>query len=243
MTRAYDQYGKLAESEHPPLVQAARYATQEEAERLIVADLERKLELAPSHALLEIGCGPGNLLIPLSFRVKRAVGIDHPNVIARAMKRYSAGNLEWIGGEFPAVDPKGPFDRILTYAVLHYLEDFAAVTSFVDAASQLLAPGGRLILGDLPNADRKARFLATEEGRAFEAEWREKMKAAAASAGWQRDAFEIVAESRLIGTFSDAQILELLRRARTNGFHAYVMRQPPDLPFGHTREDVVIERP
>ena len=60
-----------------------RYKGSEQAERLIVNDLLGKLDLRPDSSLLDIACGPGNLLIPLSFHVARSVGIDHPGMISR----------------------------------------------------------------------------------------------------------------------------------------------------------------
>lgn len=242
MTSAYEQYGKLAELNPPPLVQAARYAVQADAERLVVADIESKLALEPTHSLLEIGCGPGNLLIPLSFRVRRAVGVDHPNVITRARQRYSCENLQWVAGRFPDIALDGPFDRILIYAVIHYLEDFFAVSSFVGAAAALMSSNGRLLLGDIPNADRKRRFQSSEAGKQFEAEWQQRMKEAHAAGGSDGD-FALVGHSKLIGTLNDPQVLELASRLRVDGFHSYVLPQPPSLPFGHTREDILVVRP
>jgi hypothetical protein len=54
--------------------QAGRYAFQAEAERLILADVMSKLQLDPADTLLVVGCGPGTLLIPLSFVVAQATG-------------------------------------------------------------------------------------------------------------------------------------------------------------------------
>src|SRR5690606_15365923 len=101
-------------------------------------DVTAKLRLAPTSRLLEIGCGPGNLMIPLSFAVEHATGIDHPAVIEMAEDRYQAPNVRWIGGEFPSVVLNGTVDRILVYSVLHILQDFDAVRGFVFAAMEVL---------------------------------------------------------------------------------------------------------
>jgi hypothetical protein len=47
----------------------------------------------------------------------------------------------------------------------------------------------------------------------------------------------------MIGAFDDKTVLELAGRFRSEGFHAYMLPQPADLPFGRTREDMLVIRP
>src|SRR5688572_15782339 len=110
MTDYFEAYGMLANTNPEPLVQVARTPSQAVAEKHIVADIVQKLGLQPQHLLLEIGCGPGNLAIPLSFFAREVTAIDHPAVIERCERRYRASGLNWIGGRFPGVDV-GSFDR------------------------------------------------------------------------------------------------------------------------------------
>jgi 2-polyprenyl-3-methyl-5-hydroxy-6-metoxy-1,4-benzoquinol methylase len=238
----FEAYGELACTGVDPTAQAGRYATQREAERLIVLDLLPKLALTPTCHLLEIGCGSGNLLIPLSFLVATATGLDHPNVVSKGRQRFSATGIDWIGGEFPRDRPDQKFDRILVYSVLHCLPDFAAVSSFVRAAAALLGPSGRLVLGDIPNKDCKHRFIASEFGRAFDAQWRAAALAAgpAVAADTTRTVFDGISS---IGTLDDQMMLDIVAFLRADGFHATIVSQAPDLPFGHTREDIVVIKP
>ena len=240
ITSMYEGYGALARTNPPPLVQAARYAIQAEAERLVVPDVESKLALAPDNSLLEIGCGPGNLLIPLSFRVARAIGIDHPDVTALARARFLDARVEFVAGCFPGASTEGPIDRVLVYAVLHYLPDMPAIFALLDAAVALLAPAGRLLLGDLPNSDRKRRFMSSPAGRAFEVEWQRRRADEIAKGP---DPLSAIQGLPCVSSFDDATIMELVHRYRQQGFHVYVLPQPPELPFGHTREDILIVRP
>src|SRR5262245_47530517 len=88
MSRAsYEYFGRLAEASLPPSQVAGRYPTQVEAERLVPIDVARKLDLKPTDKLLDIGCGPGTNLIPLSFLVESAMGIDHPALIRALSSR------------------------------------------------------------------------------------------------------------------------------------------------------------
>jgi SAM-dependent methyltransferase len=234
---AFEAYGSLGRSGRSNLAKAGRYEFQHDAQKLILCDLESKLRLSPSDRLLEIGCGPGNLLIPLSFRVRTAIGIDHPDLIEAAGNRCESENLRFVPGRFPETNVEGKFDRILIYSVLHYVTDLAEAARFLDAAAALLAPGGRMVVGDLPNVDRKSRFQNSEAGRKFEIEW-SRLREANPESGPNP-----LAGVSSIGTFNDQMIVDLIGRYRALGFHAYVADQDPALPFGHTREDLVIVRP
>jgi SAM-dependent methyltransferase len=240
MPKAFDLFGQLAQSNKAGIVKAGRYAIQAEAERAIVSDIERKLDLAPDQSLLEIGCGAGDLLIPLSFRVAKAVGIDHPNMTKVAAARFSDPQVEFLAGEFPDVSFEQTFDRVLVYSVIHYLRDFDAAIEFVDRAVDETSKSGKLLVGDIPNSDRKRRFLNSEAGRAFDAEWKRRVEAQYPAEETSPADFSRV---DCIGAFTDSQLLQLVGRYRDRGLNCYLLDQPSDLPFGHTREDILIERP
>ena len=54
---AFEAYGSLARSGRSNLAKAGRYEFQQDAQKLILCDLEAKLRPLPQHSLLEIGCG------------------------------------------------------------------------------------------------------------------------------------------------------------------------------------------
>lgn len=235
MKTAIDTYGQLAREGAPAIVQAGRHTMQVEAERLVVPDVMAKLAPQPTNTLLEIGCGPGNLLIPLSFLVAHAVGVDHPDIVARARVRFADSRVQFVGGAFP-VKFDTTFDRVLVYSVLQTLPDWESVLRFTDAAIELLAPNGRLMFGDIPNVDRRTRFLKSAAGQKFQAEWDSRRSV-------ESDPFSEFDKVRQIGSFTDDMILSLVSRYRARGLNAHVLPQPPELPWGHTREDLLIVRP
>lgn len=238
MKDPFDVYGLLARSAHSFTTQAGRRNIQADAEKLIPDDVATKLGLLPQHALLEIGCGPGALLRPLASRVAHATGVDHPDVITIARKNCRQGNVSFVAGRFPDMALEGTYDRILAYSVLHYISDIHSIEQFIDAAIARLRSNGRLLLGDLPNVDKRERFRASQAGKEFEREWSERMKSELVSG----DPFEIFADSRMTG-FTDERIMQLLCRYRMAGYDAYLLPQPPELPYGHTREDMLIQLP
>jgi ubiquinone/menaquinone biosynthesis C-methylase UbiE len=236
----FDAYGKLSRSNVSSVELSGRYQFQEDAMRRIVLDVVDKLQIAPSSRVLDIGCGPGNLLIPLSFLTQEAVGIDHPEVIARNQARFSAANVRWVEGPFQSGMDLGSFDCILIYSVLQCLPTLDDVKKFLDSAVELLPSGGRCLVGDMSNADKKRRFQNSSSGRAFEREWQRVASAKSEEVAQIADAFR---DLKSVGNFSDADIVDLTLRYRERGFHAYILPQPSDLPFGQTREDILIVKP
>jgi len=225
-----------ARTDIPDTEIAGRYAFQAHAERLILGDVIGKLALQPEDRLLEIGCGPGNLLIPLSHFVSTATGIDNAPLIERLLARAPlASNLKGISGDFLDSDLAGQkFDKVLIYSVLHYLSSREEILRFVDHALELCSPGGRILLGDLPNRQRKQRFAASAEGQHIREQWEHSI---AVSSGHPFD--RLPADNELV-TIDDELVLEILRHVRTRGQEAYILPQPTTLPFGGSREDILI---
>jgi cyclopropane fatty-acyl-phospholipid synthase-like methyltransferase len=233
----FDAYGELARANVSTTQMAGRYEIQALAERRIVDDVKTKLVLGAGDRLLDVGCGPGNLLIPLAFASAEAIGIDHPDVIAQARRIFSDPRVKWLEGQFPDVKISGLFDCILAYSVIQYLRSFDDVLAFIEAGAMLLKGGGRFLIADIPNKDKKRRFGESEAGRAFETEWR---KSVDNDSSISKNIFD---DAIGIGPLDDAAILEITAKFRARDFHVYVLPQSPELPFGHTREDLLIVRP
>lgn len=215
---------------------AGRYAFQADAERCLLTELLNKLDLQPTDQLLEIGCGPGNLIIPLAHFVAHAVGIDNQAAIDRLHARAPlAANLEGIAGDFLTLQiPNGRFDKILIYSVLHYLSSADEAILLLDRALSLLAPGGRLLLGDLPNQDRKRRFGASGVGQRTAQKWQNNL------ATHGSHAFDNLPADPCLITIDDKLILRLISHIRKKGYEAYLLPQDKRLPFGYTREDILV---
>ncbi len=237
---SFENYGRLAQEIEDPTVVGGRYTIQRRAERLILMDIVQKLDIGPDDRLLEIGCGPGNLLIPLSFMVQSAVGIDHPNVCKFLKSRFSDPKVHTIGCNFldyePAADEE--FDKILMYGVVSTLSDYDEAVEFIDKAVGLVAAGGRFLLGDIANIDRKNRFVRSETGERFEAEWEKKM----ADTPQAPRQCELRSDDKVFQP-DDRFVVSLMQRYRARGFNTCVRAQPADLPFGRTREDLLVCRP
>ena len=239
---SFQAFGDLAASDLTNTVKAGRHAFQAEAEEHIAYNIASRLELSKDDNLLDIGCGTGNVTIRLLPYVKSITVVDHPNVVdallARpaAMDRIYGHRGDWLRDGVDAVEGKC-FHKILIYSVLHYLSFEKEVWSFLESALDLLWTGGKLMVGDIPNIDRKRRFEATTFGAAFSKAW------AARSNGSDNKHFATIAADENRIEFDDAMILRLMKELELGAKDYIVLPQPSTLPFGHTREDIIITNP
>jgi cyclopropane fatty-acyl-phospholipid synthase-like methyltransferase len=234
---SFENYQHLAQlPDTSNTVVAGRYVFQREAERKILFDLLYKLKLEVTDELLEIGCGPGNLLMPLSCFCARATGIDNEGAITRLEHRLTNDNVvTCMPGNFLDMDlPASQFDKILIYSVLHYLSDKAEILRFVERALPILKPGGLMLLGDIPNTSKKIRFGNSISGQMIAKKWAEQIMVADGTLP------EKITQDHKLVIFDDALVLDVVAFIREKGFDAYLLPQPLDLPFGGSREDILV---
>jgi len=235
----FQAFGQAAAALSDPTVIAGRYGFQRTDEQAIIDDVVEKLGLGPDDRLLEVGCGTGNLLRPLAKVVGEAVGVDHADCLSTLARLGQPDNVRLIPGRWPAVVVDGTFTSVLAYSVLHYLRDAEDAFAFIDASLGMLSPGGRALFGDLPNADARRRFDSTEYGRQFAEQWR--ARAAAESTEQDRRRDEILGTAGSLTPYlGDDFLATAFTRYRGQGYEAYVVPQPPELPFSFTREDLLI---
>jgi SAM-dependent methyltransferase len=210
-------------------------------EDAIWADMLAKLPALAGEgaAILDIGPGCGGIarrMIALAeANHHHAVLIDHQDMLDQLPV---SGAAKTVAGRFPddidkvrAVASEG-FDVIIAYSLLHIVTVDANPFAFVDAALSLLKPGGRFLIGDIPNVSKLRRFLASDAGAAYH---RAYMRT--------QDAPEVPAFALPLERIDDGLIIGLVSRARQAGFDAYWLPQPAALPLANRREDVLIERP
>ncbi|MEC7584306.1 MAG: amino acid adenylation domain-containing protein, partial [Planctomycetota bacterium] len=111
--------------------------------------------LAPSR-VLELGCGTGQLLLGLAEDCQQYVGLDvSATAIGRLQALANARNLPAALHCAEAVQlaerlPAGAqFDLVVLNSVVQYFPDLTYLLQVIEQASQCLAPGGTLFLGDI----------------------------------------------------------------------------------------------
>lgn len=215
-------------------------AYREGYEDAIFRDILRKLPLLEqdNRTVLDIGPGcsglPRMLIEHCQARGHKLVLVDSPEMLAHLPD--SQGVVK-VPGMFPTNSAEvlrqaGYVDVILSYSVLQYAFEDTSAWNFLDQALLLLARGGEMLIGDIPNVSKRKRFLASPSGREYHR-------------AFTGEAADPVVEWNVVepGLIDDSVVLALLARARAAGADAYVVPQAPGLPMANRREDILILKP
>lgn len=112
----------------------------------LVAKLARETGLGPQSRVLDLGCGPGSLAIPLARFCGTMIGIDaDPNMIAAAKQRAEqlGANIDWrVGSSFDLGDDLAPLDLVTIARAFHWMDREATLQRL----DRLIAPGGAIAL-------------------------------------------------------------------------------------------------
>lgn len=139
----------------------------------VVRDLEGELKRLPAgiptaaRRALEIGCGPGRLMRPMSRYFGEIHGVDvSDEMIGQAKTKLR--DIPWAhahhaSGSDLAQFPADHFDFVYSYAVFQHIPSAEVVFSYLSETVRVLNPGGfaRLQINGLP---RTARAYTTWEG-------------------------------------------------------------------------------
>jgi hypothetical protein len=145
--------------------------------------------------------------------------------------------LEKVAGRYPEQCEEvlskytGHVDAIVCYSVLHYIFAETNLFRFFDQSLSLLAEGGEMLIGDIPNVSKRKRFFSSQAGVRFHQTFT------------GTDETPVVQFNSLEeGKIDDSVLIALVLRARSAGFDAYLVPQPDDLPMANRREDMIIRR-
>ncbi|MHB8293600.1 MAG: class I SAM-dependent methyltransferase [Acidimicrobiales bacterium] len=102
---------------------------------------------------LDLGCGSGQLTLPLARTVGRVIAVDVSEAMTGLLKANAAAagiaNVETIVTAVEELDlAPASVDVIVSNYVLHHVDD-AAKARVVQEAARWLKPGGKLVIGDI----------------------------------------------------------------------------------------------
>lgn len=123
----------------------------------------------PGEKVLDIGCGPADILNVLP--AVNYTGLDiSPEYISSARARFGSKGRFYCAdvGQATVEQEQGTFDLVMAVGVLHHLDD-AQATKLFELAHRALRPSGRLVTYDgcyVPKQSPVARWLlANDRGK------------------------------------------------------------------------------
>lgn len=239
----FDDFRRLAQDETLDPIEKVGFPTayREGKEEAIFQDIVNKASnlALRGQTVLEIGPGcskPAFMMIDLCRRQgHKLVLVDSPEMLNQLPDEEF---ILKVSGRYPMECASlfekytGRVDVIVTYSVLHYIFVESSVFDFVDQSLRLLAEGGQLLIGDIPNVSKRKRFFSSPNGVRFH-------QAFTGTTGQPDVHFNIIEQGKL----DDMVIISLLARCRVSGFDAYILPQPAELPMANRREDLLVIRP
>jgi hypothetical protein len=213
---------------------------RQEKEELIFESIVANLPLLNERGKIVLDVGPGCSDLPLMM-IELCRKQGHTLLLVDSEEMLAHLPNDDLIRKFPAYYPQceplfsdytSKVDVFLTYSVFHTVFMEGNTWDFLDRSLELLAEGGEMLIGDIPNISKRRRFFSSANGIRSHQEF---MKT--------DNPPEIHFNSLDRHKIDDSVILSLLSRARNQGFEAYVLPQRPDLPMANRREDVLIRRP
>lgn len=238
----FNDFRRMAEDESLSIYEKIGFPNSYRAgkEELIFNDIEGKLPSLSGKNKIILDIGPGCSQLPLML-IERCRANNHTLLLVDSAEMLARLPDDQFIEKFPAYYPAAGelFDRysgkvnvILTYSVLHYVFAESNVWEFLDRSLALLADGGEMLIGDLPNISKRKRFFASPAGIKFH-------QAFTGTSEIPEVEFQRIESNQI----DDAVVLSLLMRARAAGYDAYVVPQGQDLPMANRREDILIRKP
>ena len=173
----FEDFEKMAKSEELSDYEKVGFPDQyrENYDQVIFEDIISKLEACQKKEarILDIGSGCSPIVDLFYGNAKKNDQIYYINDSKEMIKKYvNDKNLVKVEGRFPEcldenilADGKR-FDAIIIYSVLQYVTH-SNLYQFIDQAVDLLAEGGKILIGDIPNLSMKNRFLKSKKGVNF----------------------------------------------------------------------------
>ncbi len=222
-------------------------------------DIAQKLGLGSADTFLDYGSGTGAITRRLAKRVATTTAADaSESIVGRGSALSDAagdtGNIRWARLAPDAANPPwsaGSFTKVLSYHNAQTFSTHSGLREHVDALCAAVAPGGTVLLGDVPDREHTGQWESGERGRdENRTVWIGRLERRAID--MERDARDLSAFAERLkglgietppgfgerhpGFMRDV----VIRLFRDNGGEVTVVTQPLDFPNAHTCVDYVV---
>lgn len=240
---SFEDFRKLAKDDSLSIYQKIGFPNsyREGKEEAIFKDIIQKLGIEdPQKQYIFLDIGPGCSELPLmliDFFEKlqsKILLVDSKEMLDQLPSNV---NVEKYEGYFPndvsslLNSYHNKVDFIVGYSIFHYVFYNTCIFKFLDAAVSLLKPGGKILIGDIPNISKRKRFFSTEAGIMFHKNFT------------QSDTSPEVNHLQPEPThIDDGVLMGIIQRYRNFGLEAYILPQSSSLPMHNRREDLLIHK-
>lgn len=189
-----------------------------------VEHIANQLSLSPNDKVLDVCCGNGLITKQLSKKCLYITGVDiSPVMIQLALKQNSGENIHYVVGDAKKLPElkDAPFDKICLNYSFQYFEKYEIGHDVIAGLLNLLAPGGKLFLGEIPDHEKRWKFYRTWLSRAFLL-------------------YHTLLRKNIMGKFWKQKELDsICRELKVKGSF---LEQPKNFPYAHYRFDYLIEK-
>jgi len=149
-----DGYGRLAQTGGEALL------------RGMTADLKGKLAPLAGTTVLEVGCGAGAVTRGLVVDAKSVTAVDFSHSMLLQARRSGLSEPRYVTADASLLPfTSGSFDRVVCYSVFNNFPSLDFAAQVMRELARVAKPGGRVLIGQVPNADRKEAWLRDYSAR------------------------------------------------------------------------------
>jgi len=135
-------------------------------------ELLTRIRVDSATAVVDLGCGPGNLTAMLAERWPAAdvIGVDSSADMVASAGEHATDRLRFVEGDLATWQPGGPVDVVIANAALHWVPGHVDLLA---AFARWLRPGGALAFQVPDNFDEPSHTLLLE--LRLSSRWRDRL--------------------------------------------------------------------
>ena len=136
-----------------------------------VETVKRELALKEGDFLLEVGCGAGAMLLPISEIGIRVAGVDFSSSLIEVAKRAIPDLIAHVGEARKLPFGSNEFDAVLSYSVFHYFPDYGYAERTLLEILRVSKRDGKILIMDVPDFSKKEISERHRQGALSEEEY------------------------------------------------------------------------